>query len=253
MLHDIDAVLDRMAAWEGRLIAEGDARRYFHSTYLRTTRAVAAAIDDGFFVDAAWVARWDVAFASLYLDALDAYDAGNAVPGPWRVAFDAAADGVTVPLRLTLLGMNAHINFDLAQALVAVIDPSEFSDAAVLARRGEDHRRIDAILASRVREEDRELARVEPPGSRTVLDRLMTPFNTAGTKRFLAESRTKVWHNALTLDRARRHGADRYEQAVAELAACTEARVADLARPGQVLWRLSRHGFGVQLPEKAGR
>ena len=39
--------------------------------------------------------------------------------------------------------MNAHINYDLPQALVAVITDEEFDDAAVLALREADHRAID--------------------------------------------------------------------------------------------------------------
>jgi hypothetical protein len=65
-----------------------DARRYSHATYLRTTEAVAAEIDRGGFTDNAWLSRWDIAFAQLYLDALAAAE----VPGPWRIAFDAARD-----------------------------------------------------------------------------------------------------------------------------------------------------------------
>lgn len=241
-----------METMERSLLANGDARRYFHSTYLRTTRAVDEALARGHFVDAGWVTRWDVVFAGLYLDAVDldaAAGANGPVPEPWRIAFDAAADPSVPPLRLTLLGMNAHINYDLAQSLVAVISPEEFDDPAVVARRGEDHQRIDAVLASRVRAEDKELQKIEPPGSRTLLDRALTPFNTAGTKRFLAESRAKVWRNARILDAARRVGPDAYQQRLDQLAALTAERVADLARPGQVLLRLARHGFGVELPE----
>ncbi len=243
----LPALIARMDAMEAAMIEQGDARRYFHSTYLRTTRAVGEAHERGHFVDADWVERWDVVFAALYLDAVDLADAGEAAPEPWRVAFEAAVDPTTPPLRLTLLGMNAHINYDLAQSLVAVITPAEFDDPATVERRSEDHRRIDAVLASRVRAEDRELAKVEPPGSRTLLDRLLTPLNTAGTKRFLAESRAKVWRNARLLDAARRQDDAAYAARLDELAALSAARVADLARPGQVILRLARDGFGVEL------
>ena len=67
-----------------------DPRRFFHITYLRTTRAISDEIDRGGFVDKEWVSRWDLAFAKLYMDALDADRRGDAVPGPWRIAFDAA-------------------------------------------------------------------------------------------------------------------------------------------------------------------
>jgi hypothetical protein len=198
--------------------------------------------------------RWDVAFAEFYLDALDADRAGRPVAGPWRVAFDAARDprerserhqvGADLPpLRHVLLGMNAHINYDLPQALLAVISSAQFDDAALLARRAADHRHVDDVLLARVVAEDDELT---AQGGQRLLDRLLRPFNRAGTKRFLAEARAKVWHNATVLDAARRAG--RYEPVLADLETLCAARVADLVAPGQVLLKLARRGFGVRLP-----
>src|SRR6266508_579121 len=121
----------------GSLEARKDARRYFHGTYLRTTRAVGAELETGGFVDPPWVERWDVAFAGLYLDALEADQRGEVPSGPWKVAFAAADEQATAlpPLRHVLLGMNAHINYDLPQALLEVIDDQEFQDPELLARR----------------------------------------------------------------------------------------------------------------------
>ena len=53
-------------------------------------------------------------------------------PGPWRQSFSAAD---LPPLRHVLLGINAHINFDLPQALLALITDDEFDDPALIARR----------------------------------------------------------------------------------------------------------------------
>ena len=114
------------------LEAAGDQRRYFHATYLRTTIAVAEELKRGEFADAAWVEQWDVAFAELYLDALDADLTGRTPTQPWTIAFGAPVG--LPPLRHVLLGMNAHINYDLPQALVAVITDEQFDDAALLAR-----------------------------------------------------------------------------------------------------------------------
>ena len=118
----------------------------------------------------------------------------------------------------------------------------------MVARRGADHRHIDDILVERVAQEDRELAKVEQPGDRTLLDRLLTPFNRAGTKRFLKEARRKVWSNAKALSRARRQGPAVLAARLAELEALSAARVRDLKAPGQVLLKLAARGFGVLLP-----
>jgi hypothetical protein len=247
----MDAVIERMEALLGPLQEAGDARRFFHATYLRTTRAVRDALAAGLFSDPQWVDRWDVAFADLYLDALTADSGGGAVPGPWAVAFRAAREQPSAPaLRHVLLGMNAHINYDLPQALLAVISPAEFADPAVTARRRADHKRIDEVLSRRVGAEDAELARAGPPRSRT--DVLLGPVNQAASRRFLREARAKVWHNAVALNAARARGPAGYTERLGELEALSAARVAELVRPGQVLLRLATRGFGVRLPGPAG-
>ena len=243
----IDDVIERMTVLADELRRDGDRRLAFHATYLRTTQAVAAALRAGAFEDADWVDRWDVAFARLYLDALDADRRGDPVPRPWAVAFRAAAAQPDLPtVRHVLLGMNAHINYDLPQALLAVISDAEFEDPAVRARREADHRRIDEVLAVRVGAEDAELQRLEP--ATTWQDRALQPANRMATRRFLRESRAKVWANALELSKARKAGPEAYDARRGELETLCGRRVADLVRPGPVVLRLASGGFGVQLP-----
>ena len=146
--------------------------------------------------------------------------------------------------------MNAHINYDLPQALLAVISPGEFADPAVVARRRADHQRIDEVLSRRVGAEDEELARTGAP--RSLTDTLLGPANQAASRRFLRESRAKVWHNAVALNAARARGPAGYTGRLRELEVLSAARVAELERPGQVLLRLAVRGFGVRLPGPAG-
>ena len=247
----IGALLRRMEALLEPLEAGGDPGRFFLATYLRTTRAVAEELHRGGFRDPEWVERWDVAFAGLYLDAIETAQAGRHPPEPWAVAFGAGdgADGLP-PLRHVLLGMNAHINYDLPQALLMVIPDAEFADPVLLARRRGDHERIDDVLARQVRAEDGELAR---RSARTLLDRVLTPLNRWASRRWLREARQKVWHNAVELQRARIAGQEVYAVRLAELEGLSAARIADLRAPGQVLLRLAVRGFGVVLPRGVGR
>jgi hypothetical protein len=242
--HVIDELIARMAALLEPLEAGGDQRRYFHATYQRTTIAVAAEIKRGGFADLDWVERWDVVFADLYLEALEASLAGRRPTQPWNVAFSAPA-GLPA-LRHVLLGMNAHINYDLPQALLAVITDEQFDDPALLARREADHKAIDDVLASRVGAEDDELTRISGPPP--LHDRLLRPFNQLGTKRFLREARAKVWANAIALNRARRRGPEAYAALLAQLEELSAAKVTELEAPGQVLLKLAASGFGVRLP-----
>jgi hypothetical protein len=218
--------------------------RVFLSTYQRTTQAVGDAVERAAFEDPGWVERWDIAFAGLYLTALDSELAGAGhVPRPWRLAF-TASPGLP-PLRQVLLGINAHVNYDLPQALLAVISDDDFTDPVLMDRRRRDHERIDTVLASRVAAEDNELTAT---GGATVLDRLLTPLNRLGSKRFLREARQKVWHNTIELQHARLAGPKEYAVRLAELELLSAAKLADLLRPGQVLLRLAVAGFGVSLP-----
>ena len=239
----IEELIGRMAATLEQLQAAGDQRRYFHATYQRTTMAVAAELKRGGFLDGEWVERWDVAFADLYLDALTAARAGRKPARPWDIAFSAPA--ALPALRHVLLGMNAHINYDLPQALVAVISDEQFDDPVLLARREADHRAIDSVLSSRVAAEDDALTQISGPGS--LRDRLLRPFNRLGTQRFLREAREKVWANAIVLSRARRRGPDAYATVLAQLEELSAAKVAALEAPGPVLLRLAATGFGVRL------
>jgi hypothetical protein len=222
--------------------------RVFLSTYQRTTKAVGDAVEAASFEDPGWVERWDVAFAELYLVALNSeLDGGAGVTRPWRLAFAAPPD--LPPLRHVLLGINAHVNYDLPQALLAVISDDDFSDDLMMRRRRRDHERIDRVLASRVAAEDDELTAT---GGASLLDRLLTPLNRQGSKRFLREARQKVWHNTLELQQARLAGPQEYAVRLAELELLSAAKIADLLQPGQVLLRLAVAGFGVTLPPPGG-
>ena len=252
----VAGVVARMRQRLDDLPAELTHRRIFLGTYLRTTQAVGDAIDRARFEDPAWVEDWDVKFAELYLQAHDADLAGRPaakvagderripVARPWRLAFDAPPD--LPALRHVLLGMNAHVNYDLPQAIVAVISDEQFDDPALIACRESDHRAIDGVLASRVAAEDEELASLSGPVP--LLDRLLAPLNRLGTQRFLREARQKVWANATALSQARRQGPDDYARVLAQLEELSAAKVTQLQAPGQVILKLAATGFGVRLP-----
>ncbi|GAA2160586.1 DUF5995 family protein [Pedococcus bigeumensis] len=245
--RDIATVVAAMDARLVRMPPERTAQRVFLDTYRRTTLAVGKAIDDAQFEDPEWVERWDVAFADLYLAALELDLVGShEVPRPWRLAFDAPE---SLPaLRHVLLGINAHINYDLPQALLAVISDADFDDPLVMARRQRDHERIDGVLSARVAAEDDELGTLS---ARSMLDRVLQPLNRLSSKRFLREARQKVWHNTIELQQARVAGPEAYAARLAELEVLSAARIADLLAPGQVLLRLAVAGFGVTLPPAA--
>ncbi|HEX8971739.1 DUF5995 family protein [Oryzihumus sp.] len=239
----IDTVLDRMQRLLAPLESARDPKRFFLSTYARTTAAVRDELAAGTFRDPEWVERWDVVFAELYLDALEAHGRGDPAPLPWQAAFDARD---LPPLRHVLLGMNAHINLDLPQALLAVISSAELDDPALVHWRHVDHRHIDTVLSSRVGAEDDHLSTL---GTASLSDRLVGPLNRLGIKRFLRESRRKVWANAMVLDQARRRGPFVLADGLEQLARLSAGKVEQLLAPGPVILKLAVRGFGVSLPD----
>jgi hypothetical protein len=238
----IHAVVERMTAALDRLDSARDPRRYFLAVYLRTTVAIRDEILADGFRDRGWVERWDVAFANLYLDALERADRGEPLPAPWAAAFAVTGQP---PLRHVLAGMNAHINCDLPQALLAVIPSADFDDPARMRLRQTDHRHVDAVLARRVAAEGHEAMR---GGAATRTDRLLRPLNELATRHFLREAREKVWANAVALDATRRNGRGSLRERVGQLEALSAEQVRRLCAPGPILLRLAIDGFGVVLP-----
>ncbi|HUS17864.1 MAG TPA: DUF5995 family protein [Chloroflexia bacterium] len=123
-----------------------DWRAVFAKTYLRTTeRILAATRRPGLFENPAWMVELDCNFAGRYFAAIDCWEAGGACPRPWVCAFAGAQTKRTLVLQDMLLGMNAHINYDLPYALDATI-PAGLSRAA-LAPYLRDHLRMNRLLA----------------------------------------------------------------------------------------------------------
>jgi len=247
LARPINQLLARYEAASAGLQAQ-DERRHFHDLYLRITRAVKAEIDRGGFLDPEWFERLDVAFAHRYLDALEEWERAGTSPGPWRLAFKAARDSVIPPLRHWLIGFNAHLNFDLPQALLAVMGHEDWTDPALVARRHADFTHIDEIVVRRVPEEYRRMLAVESPGDSTLFDRLLYPLNRLAFARWLPEARRKVWRNAELLEHARQQGPAALDARLLQLEQRCEAKVAELLAPGQVLLKLGVRGFGVALP-----
>ncbi|MFC5381831.1 DUF5995 family protein [Aquipuribacter nitratireducens] len=247
----IAGVVARMDAALAELDREGDPARHFLHTYRDVTHAVGAAARDGRVEDAQWLARWDVAFARLYLDALTAHRAGGSVPGPWREAFAAPAG--LHPYQHVLLGMNAHINYDMPLSLLAVVSDADARDPDLVAARHRDHHALDAVIAGIVPQQSRRLVRAAGPTAQPgLLDRVLMPVSRAASARLLRHGRRQVWASTGVLLRARADSPEALTAATRRLEALATARVADLVEPRHPLLHLARHGFGVELEQEPG-
>jgi hypothetical protein len=116
----VEEVLDGLYQLEAAFVAAGDRRGVFTTAYVITTATLKDWIDDRRFLQNELVARYVVAFGNAYRDALAA-DAGGlrwSVPLAWQQSFDACRVGRTSIFQDLLLGINAHINHDLAHAVI---------------------------------------------------------------------------------------------------------------------------------------
>ena len=111
--RSFDEAVAELEVLVARCRAEGDRAGYFAAMYLAVTATVRQRVVDGFFADGPRMQRFVARFASRYLDAAEAWAAGQACPESWRAAFATARRRRPVVLQHLLLGMNAHINLDL--------------------------------------------------------------------------------------------------------------------------------------------
>jgi hypothetical protein len=118
----IPEVVERLHAIDSALPA-ADGVSWFTKLYLAVTEAVGEAVVPGGFRDPAFLAQLDVAFANLFFDALQraTRDPGS-TPKAWAPLIEARAERGIAPIQFALAGMNAHINRDLAVALVSTCE-----------------------------------------------------------------------------------------------------------------------------------
>ncbi|MCA1781678.1 MAG: DUF5995 family protein [Intrasporangiaceae bacterium] len=113
-METIDEAIAAMDGLIDRALDTGDPRGYFTCVYRSVTARVRDGIRAGEFDDCERMERFDVAFARLYLDAAEGFDAGTEISQSWRVVFEAPPTALA--LQHVMVGMNAHINLDLGLA-----------------------------------------------------------------------------------------------------------------------------------------
>lgn len=120
--------------------AGADRRGWFTALYRQTTQTVRDRTAAGAFDDPERMGRFVEHFAARYLGPLRAHREGRDVPRCWRVAFDAGPEHLI--LQHLVLGINAHVNLDLA-VVAAETCPGE-----EIASLHDDFMRVNDILGA---------------------------------------------------------------------------------------------------------
>ncbi|MGD0222185.1 MAG: DUF5995 family protein [Terriglobia bacterium] len=114
-IANVLALMQRIDA----LLPSGDGLKWFNLLYMTVTQKVDNSPPPGGWEDSAWLTRLDVVFAQLYFTAiLDWLNDPANVPSSWKALFEARFRPGIERIQFALAGMNAHINHDLALALL---------------------------------------------------------------------------------------------------------------------------------------
>lgn len=152
----IDEVILQLEQLIDDCIKRGDRMGYFASLYYKVTVRVKEGILNNEFEDGPRMERLDVFFANRYLEAVQQYRSKQSPSGPWAVAFAGTRKWRVVLLQQLLLGMNAHINYDLG---VAAVDACGANDIQGLHK---DFLSINNIIGSLTYEVTNEISRISP-------------------------------------------------------------------------------------------
>jgi hypothetical protein len=120
----IEDVMEVMQTIDATCV-EGDGLKWFNWLYLQVTQAVEARVNGGGFSNGAWLAELDVQFASLYFGALAESLSQQPAPGCWQALFSCRNQPMVARIQFALAGINAHINHDLPEALVATCEATQ--------------------------------------------------------------------------------------------------------------------------------
>ncbi|HJQ31330.1 MAG TPA: DUF5995 family protein [Pyrinomonadaceae bacterium] len=114
----IDDVIAVMEALDAALPGD-DGLKWFNWLYLLVTKEVRDNPPAGGFNNPEWVTRLDVVFAQLYFAAVNRFLRGaGPTPSSWQALFEARHRPGVERIQFALAGINAHINHDLALALL---------------------------------------------------------------------------------------------------------------------------------------
>ncbi|WP_089102495.1 DUF5995 family protein [Streptomyces hyaluromycini] len=189
--QNIDDVVDRLAGIVQEAGRAGDRAGYFAALYRQVTVEIRTAIHSGLFEDGARMDRFDTLFGNRYFDAYDAWRRNRGGPRCWRETFGLLADADTIIVQHLLLGVNAHVNLDLA------IAAARTSPGSAIRTLQHDFQLINDILARVILAVQDSLDALSPFMS--LLDRAGGRTDEQILDFSVRQSREEAWHNALLL------------------------------------------------------
>jgi hypothetical protein len=175
-----------------------DRRAIFLSCYSRMTRNLLTSLGKDVFHDPLWVKDLLEHFADYYFSALQTFDEDPlASPAVWQLTFSSMADASIRPVQHLMMGVNAHINYDLVLSLIDRLEPEwpALTESQRLHRYA-DHCQINEIIAHTIDEvQDEVLERYSP--AMDLIDLAFGRLDEFLIARLISGWREQVWQQAV--------------------------------------------------------
>lgn len=204
--QNIDEALECMRTGLEYFHARNDRRAIFLRLYYIMTLEVHAAVNQlgdyqgkAIFLDPDWIAHLSGHFCTLYFRSLDTFERepDETVERAWKIAHRTAAQRSSTVVQNALLGINAHINYDLAHAIALNMDKhGDLGNPSALPIRKFDHDQVNNLLVRSMPYIQDVLAHDYGPGIAT-LDRALGQLDERFSRTELKYYRERVWADAL--------------------------------------------------------
>jgi len=196
---------------------QGSRQAYFAMLYREMTVAVRHGIQTGVFENPERMERLDVIFANRYLSAWQQYSLAQPTTRSWQAAYDACSDDALIVLQHLVLGVNTHINLDLAIA-AATTAPGE----EIFALQG-DFEGINDVIASLTDDMQARLERIWWPMH--FIRRIMQRRDEAVIEFSISKARQAAWTNAMALAQLPDLGAAAYIEQMDNVVAAVASNI----------------------------
>lgn len=213
-----DQVLDRLDRIVEVLYEQNSRLGYFAALYRHVAIGFTTAIREQIFEQLDMIKRLDVIFFNRYLAALRQHELGKPPTAPWQVAFAAAASEQPTVLQHLLLGMSAHILFDLGISVAQVCPPAQLPQLEA------DFVTMNTVLGGLVADLRHDLVRIWP--ALDLFERAAGADEDGLLRMVIREGRTSSWNFALGL-----------AGAANQQPARIDARAREVARRARQIWK----------------
>lgn len=190
-MKSIEEVIQRLDEIILQEESQASALAYFAILYRHMTSRVLQGVRNHQFQDADRMVRLDIEFAQRYFEAYNAFKSNRPLTQSWQLAFSASTRHSPIVLQHLLLGINAHINLDLAIA-AALVAPKDS-----IHQLRSDFDQINVVISELLDEVQSKLQKIWWP--LRYLRRIVNDQQEPVINFSIASARKASWGNAVAL------------------------------------------------------